>query len=146
MGYAYKEKWKKTNNWRNKTAKSRKTHNARRSVSWFRSRPSDMNSSKLEFMFGSPRQTSSSLRKPFLQVLILLWGRGLLPGAWGAFFRGILMWPKAFLEPPGVSELQPCAHTHPKKKPCTTLVRSLGRTTNNAFLPAVEPDSHFYLL
>ena len=43
--------------------------------------------------------------------------------------------PEAFFKPPGVSELQPCARTD-LKRPCDTLFRLVGHTTNTYFLPA----------
>ena len=57
------------------------------------------------------------------------------------FLRGMLMGLRQFLEPPGLSGPWPCAWTHQKKKPCATLVQSVGQTTNTNFLPAVKPDS-----
>ena len=47
--------------------------------------------------------------------------------------------PEAFLEPPVVSELQPCSKTH-IKKPCVTLVWLVRRTRKNDLLPEVEPE------
>ena len=45
---------------------------------------------------------------------------GLSPGAWGTFFRRMPTGPKAFLQSPGESGLQPCGQIHIKKALCHT--------------------------
>ena len=56
------------------------------------------------------------------------------------FFSGMPIGPEVFLELLGVSRLKPSAWTH-LKRPCATLIRLMGRTTNTDFFPSVEPDS-----
>ena len=65
---------------------------------------------------GVPWPASLSLRGPFPQALTLLEGARFI--AWYlrcSLFKGMQTGPEAFLEPPGVSRLQPCTQTHQKK-------------------------------
>ena len=103
-----------------------------------RSRPSDMNSCRQAFMFGRAKTGILEPQGSVPQTLTLL--RGARFVAWRQrcpFFRGMPTRLKAFLEPPGVSRLRPCARTHLKKALCQ--IRPVGGTYD--FLPAVEPDS-----
>ena len=78
-----------------------------------------------------PRLTyPSSLRGAYPQALILSGAAKFI--AWclrHPVFGRMLMEPEAFLGMPVMSELWPCAWTHPKM-PCATLTHLVGRLTN----------------
>ena len=48
--------------------------------------------------------------------------------------------PEAFLEPLNMSGPRPCARSL-QKRPCATLVRLVGRTTNTDFFPTLDWDT-----
>ena len=100
------------------------------------SRPSDMDSGKLAFMSGAPRQESSSLKEPSPQVLILLEeARFVALGLKRSFLGECRRGPRHFLCSPSVPGIRPCTRTHLKQG---LVIHSSGRWDVRQ-IPALPP-------